>query len=152
MGVGFFAVLPMASPASSLSRPALRARDALALKHMPLADAIASATADRFFPLVERDDLLQVAREALVLPLPAAEPLMQHQLRDLVRLVRISRCEHEKGTFPLGHASLDAPAAGEHSLLDQLEAPAAELASGSGAEGLALEQPHRYAFAEAKQI
>ncbi len=32
VGVGFFAVLPMASPASSLSRSALRARDALLLK------------------------------------------------------------------------------------------------------------------------
>jgi hypothetical protein len=41
------------SPAPS--RSALRARDALVLKHLPLADAIASATARRLFPLVERE-------------------------------------------------------------------------------------------------
>jgi RNA polymerase sigma-B factor len=138
--VGFFAVLPMASPSSSLSRSALRARNALVLEHLPLADAIASATARSLFPLVEREDLIQVAREALVRSAPrcrAAEPAapylrrcitgaLQHHLRDRVRLVRISRREHEKGTCPLGHASLDAPAAGEHSLLDQLAAPAVE--------------------------
>ncbi len=116
VGVGFFAVLPMASPASSLSRSALKARDALVLEHLPLADAIASATARRQFPLVEREDLIQVAREALVRSAPrcrAGEPAapylrrciagaLQHHLRDRVRLVRISRREHEKGTCPLG--------------------------------------------------
>jgi len=65
--VGFFAVLQVASPASSprrqqqppaLSRSALRARDALVLEHLPLADAIASRTAGRLFPLVEREDLI----------------------------------------------------------------------------------------------
>jgi len=70
VGVGFFAVLPMASPASSLSRSALKARDALVLEHLPLADAIATATARRLFPLVEREDLIQVAREALVRSAP----------------------------------------------------------------------------------
>jgi hypothetical protein len=40
--------------------------------------------------------------------------------------VRISRREHEKGTWPLGHTSLDAPAAAELSLLEQLTAPVAE--------------------------
>ena len=64
MGVGFFAVLPMASPASSLSRSALRARDALVLEHLPLTDAIASTASRRLFPLVELEDLIQVAREA----------------------------------------------------------------------------------------
>ena len=54
--------------------------------------------------------------------------------------MRISRREHEKGTCPLSHISLDAQVDGEHSLLDQLEAPAAELASALGAEELALEQ------------
>ncbi|NBQ21358.1 MAG: hypothetical protein EBU30_06800, partial [Synechococcaceae bacterium WB6_3B_236] len=34
---------------------------------------------------------------------------------------------NEKGTCPLGHISLDAPANGEHSLLNQLAAPAVEL-------------------------
>ena len=154
MGVGFFAVLPMASPASSLSRSALHARDALVLEHLPLADAIASAMARRLFPLVEREDLIQVAREALVRSAPrcrAGEPAapylrrciagaLQHHLRDRVRLVRISRREHEKGTCPLGHASLDSPAAGEHSLLEQLASPEPEWAGGSAADGLALER------------
>jgi len=153
----------MASPASSsrrqqqstpLSRSALRARNALVLEHLPLADALASAAARRLFPLVEREDLIQVAREALVRSAPrcrAAEPAapylrrcitgaLQHHLRDRVRLVRISRREHEKGTCPLGHASLDAPTAGKHSLLDQLASPEPECAGGSAADGLALER------------
>ena len=152
VGVGFFAVPPMASPASSLSRSGLKARDALVLEHLPLADAIASATARRLFPLVEREDLIQVAREALVRSAArcrAAEPpapylrrcingALQHHLRDRVRLVRVSRREHEKGTCPLGHASLDAAAAGEHSLLDQLASPEPEWAGSSAADGLAL--------------
>jgi hypothetical protein len=76
LGVGFSAVLPMSSPASSLRRrqqdspalrcSALRGRDDLVLEHLPLADALASAAARRLFPLVEREDLIQVAREALV--------------------------------------------------------------------------------------
>ncbi len=49
-----------------LSRSALRALNALVLEHLPLADALASAAARRLFPLVEGDDLIQVAREALV--------------------------------------------------------------------------------------
>ncbi len=52
----------MASIASCLSRSAIKASDALVLEHLPLADAIASAMARRLFPLVERDDLIQVAR------------------------------------------------------------------------------------------
>lgn len=153
----------MASTASSLcrrqqspalSRSALRARDALVLEHLPLADAIASAAARGLFPLVEREDLMQVAREALLRSVPrckAGEPVepylrrcitgaLQHHLRDRVRLVRISRRQHEKGTCPLGHVSLDGQVDGEHSFLDQLEAPAAELASVGGADELALEQ------------
>jgi DNA-directed RNA polymerase specialized sigma24 family protein len=132
----------MTSPASSprrqqqsqpLGRSGLRARNALVLEHLPLADAIASATARRLFPLVEREELIQVAREALVRSAPccrAGEPAapylrrcitgaLQHHLRDRVRLVRISRREHEKCTWPLGHTSLDAPAAGESSLVEQ---------------------------------
>lgn len=142
VGVGFSAVPQMASPASSsrreqpmpLNSSALRARYALVLEHLPLADAIASATALRLFPLVEREDLIQVAREALVrsaLRCIAGEPAgpylrrsitgaQQHHLRDRVRLVRVSRREHEKGTCPLGHRSIDGPAAGESSLLEQL--------------------------------
>ncbi|MCP9822922.1 sigma-70 family RNA polymerase sigma factor [Cyanobium sp. L1E-Cus] len=154
----------MASTASSLcrrkqqppalSRSGLKARDALVLDHLPLADAIALATARRLFPLVEREDLIQVAREALVRSAPrcrAGEPAgpylrrcitgaLQHHLRDRVRLVRISRREHEKGTYPLGHISLDATANGEPCLLDELAAPEAEPAISEAVNGLALEQ------------
>jgi DNA-directed RNA polymerase specialized sigma24 family protein len=136
------------------SRSALRARDALVLEHLLLADAIASATARRLFPLVEREDLIQVAREALVRSAPrcrageSAVPYLrrcisgalQHHLRDRVRLVRISRREHEKGTWPLGHTSLDAPAAGELSLLEQLVAPVAEPTLEASLTGRALEK------------
>lgn len=162
-GWGSPAVPQVASPASSsrrqqqstpLSRSALRARNALVLEHLPLADALASAAARRLFPLVEREDLIQVAREALVRSAPrcrAGEPpapylrrcitgALQHHLRDRVRLVRISRREHEKGTCPLGHTSLDAPAAGESSLLEQLAAPAAEPSLEASLSGPALEQ------------
>ena len=163
VGVGFCAVPQLASPASSsrrqqpstpLSRSALRARDALVLEHLPLADALASAAARRLFPLVEREDLIQVAREALVRSAPrcrAGEPAwpylrrciaggLQHHLRDRVRLVRFSRREHEKGTWPLGHTSLDAPFAGESSLLEQLAAPVAEPTLEASLTGPALEQ------------
>lgn len=140
--------------AKPLSRSGLKARDALVLELLPLADALASATARRLFPLVEREDLIQVAREALVRSAtrcregePAGPYLrrciagaLQHHLRDRVRLVRISRREHEKGTCPLGHTSLDAPAAGEYSLLDQLAAPAAAPSLEPSLAGPALEQ------------
>ncbi len=46
----------------AFSRSALRVRDALVLEHLPLADALASAAARCLFPLVERKDLIQVAR------------------------------------------------------------------------------------------
>ena len=161
--MGFSAVPQVASPASSsrcqaqstpVSLSALRARDALVLEHLPLADALASAAARCLFPLVEREDLIQVAREALVRSAPrcrAGEPAgpylrrcitgaLQHHLRDRVRLVRISRREHEKGTCPLGHISLDATADGEQCLLEQLAAPAAEPSLDPSLTGSALEQ------------
>ena len=91
--------------ASALQAGSLAARNALVLRHLPLAVAerfrgavvIASAAARRFFPLVERDDLIQVAREALLRSVPRcmpgepAEPYLrrcitgtlQHHLRDL---------------------------------------------------------------------
>jgi RNA polymerase sigma factor (sigma-70 family) len=163
VGVGFSAVPQMASPLSpsrrkqqspALSRSALKARDALVLEHLPLADAIASATARRLFPLVEREDLIQVAREALVRSAPqcrAGEPAepylrrcisgaLQHHLRDRVRLVRVPRRLHEQGQCPLGHSSLDASADGEPCMLDQLAAPEAEPAISEAVNGLALEQ------------
>ncbi len=162
MGVGFSAVPQVASPASSrrrqqspaLSRSALKARDLLLLEHLPLADAIASATAQRLFPLVEREDVIQVAREALVcsaLRCRAGEPpapylrrcitgALQHHLRDRVRLVRIPHRLHEQGQCPLGHFSLDASADVEPCLLDQLASPEPEPASSSAEQQLALEQ------------
>ena len=163
LGVGFSAVPSMASllslsrrrqQAAALSRSALRARDALVLEHLSLADAIASATARRLFPLVEREDLIQVAREALVRSAPrcrSGEPAapylrrcisgaLQHHLRDRVRLVRISRREHEKRTCPLAHFSLDSSADGQQSLLDQLASPEPELLCRDVADPMALEQ------------
>ena len=121
----------MASPTSSLSRSALRARDALVLQHLHLADAIASAAAHRLFPLVERDDLLQVARESLVRSAPRcrdgkpAEPYLRrciqgalhHHLRDRVRLMRVPRSLHEQSQCPLRHFSLDASVDTEPCLL-----------------------------------
>jgi len=65
---------------------------------------------------------------------------LQHHLRDRVRLVRISRREHEKSSCPLGHTSLDAPVAGEHSLLEQLAAPVVEPTLEACLTGPALEQ------------
>ena len=105
----------------ALSRSALKARDALVLEHLPLADALASAAARRLFPLVEREDLIQVAREALVRSAPrcrAGEPpapylrrcitgALQHHLRDRVRLVRISRREHVSGENEVGRGRVD---------------------------------------------
>lgn len=163
MGVGFSAVPKMASPPSSsrrrqpgaaLSRSALHARDALVLEHLRLADAIASAMARRLFPLVEREDLIQVAREALVRSVPrcrSGEPAapylrrcisgaLQHHLRDRVRLVRVPRRLHEQGQCPLRHLSLDASVDGEPCLLDQLAAPEAAPAISEAIHGLALEQ------------
>ena len=164
LGVGFSAVLQVASPLSPsrrhkqqskvLSRSALKARNALVLEHLPLADAIASATARRLFPLVEREDLIQVAREALVRSVPrcrAGEPpapylrrcitgALQHHLRDRVRLVRIPHRLHEQGQCPLGHFSLDASTDGEPCLLDQLVSPEPEPASSEAEQQLALEQ------------
>ncbi|WP_255001461.1 sigma-70 family RNA polymerase sigma factor [Cyanobium sp. Alchichica 3B3-8F6] len=163
LGVGFSAVPQMASPlspsrrkqqAKALSRSALKARNALVLEHLPLADAIAAKVAWRFFPLVDREDLIQVAREALLFSSPscrAGEPAapylrrcisgaLQHHLRDRVRLVRVPRQVHEAGHCPLGHSSLDAQADGEPCLLDQLAAPEPEAPDGNGADGLALEQ------------
>jgi len=124
------------------------------LEHLPLADAIASATAGRLFPLVEREDLIQLAREALVrsvLRCRAGEPAgpylrrcitgaLQHHLRDRVRLVRVPRRLHEQGHCPLGHFSLDAKAEGEPCLLDQLASPEPEPASSEAEQQLALEQ------------
>jgi RNA polymerase sigma factor (sigma-70 family) len=153
----------MASPLSpsrrrqqppALSRSALRARDALVLEHLSLADALATSAARRLFPLVEREDLIQVAREALVRSAPrlrAGEPpapylrrcitgALQHHLRDRVRLVRIPHRLHEQGQCPLGHFSLDAHADGEPCLLVQLVSSEPELSASEAEQELVLEQ------------
>jgi RNA polymerase sigma-B factor len=149
-------------PAAALSRAALKACDALVLEHLPLAVAerfreavaIASATVRRLFPLVEREDLIQVARVALVRSAPRcragepAEPFrrrciqgaLQHHLRNRMRLVRVPRRLHKQGQCPLGHISLDASVDGVACLLDQLAAPEAEPASSEAIDGMALEQ------------
>ena len=120
--------------------------------HRLAADIGASAVARRFFPLVEREDLVQVAREALlrsVLRCKAGEPAepylrccisgaLKHHLRDRVRLVRVPKRVHEAGDCPLGHCSLDASFDGEPCLLDQLASPEQEAAG--PADDLALEQ------------
>jgi DNA-directed RNA polymerase specialized sigma24 family protein len=116
-------------------------------------EIIAFVMARRLSPLVERENLIQVARQALVrsaLRCRACEPAgpylrrcitgaLQHHLRDRVRLVRVSRLEHENGTWPLGHTSLDVPAAGESYLLEQLAAPAVEPTLEASLIGPALE-------------
>ena len=103
---------------------------------------------------MEREDLIQVARKALVWSAPrclSGEPAelylrrcisgaLQDNLRDRVRLVRISRREHEKGTCPLGRFSLDGTSDGEPCMIDQLAASEAELSCGEAVNGLALEQ------------
>ncbi len=58
LGVGLFTVLPTASPAYSLRHSALRARDALMLQHLPLANAISYVMARRLFSLVVQEDLI----------------------------------------------------------------------------------------------
>ncbi len=137
-----------------MSCSAHRDSDELVLEHLPLADSIATAMARRLFPLVEREDLIQVAREALVRSAPrckAGEPAepylrrcisgaLQHHLRDRVRLVRIPHRLHEQGQFPLGHSSLDAHADGEPSPLDQLASPEPERSGQEAIHGLELEQ------------
>ena len=140
--------------AAPLSRSALRARDALVLEHLSLADAVASAVARRFFPLVEREDLIKVAREALlrsVLRCKAGEPAepylrrcisgaLQHHLRDRVRLVRIPRRLHEQGQCPSGHISLDGPTddLALEQLVDQMPAAQAKALRPTVLEGLSL--------------
>lgn len=124
---------------SASRRSALRQRDALVLAHLPLADGQAGLLYRRIRGLVERDDLMQLAREALVraaarldLSQPP-EPYLKrcirgallHYLRDQVRLVRIPRRLHESGTVPFVHSSLDRPHPDGGSWLEHLPADAA---------------------------
>ncbi|MFM7640992.1 MAG: sigma-70 family RNA polymerase sigma factor [Cyanobium sp.] len=117
----------------------MAARDRIARRYLRDADALADAMARRLAGLhVDRDDLRQEARLALVLAAarvqPGADPLpylrrtiagaLRRYLRDRFRLVRVSRRTHEAGGVPLGHASLDAPIReGGPCPLDLLAAP-----------------------------
>lgn len=98
-------------------------RDTLVRRFLPLADALARRHHRRCSDLLERDDLIQVARLALV---QAASRItdettapaylkrcitgaLGHHLRDLGHLVRLpARQQH---ALPWRHLSLDAPAA-----------------------------------------
>jgi RNA polymerase sigma factor (sigma-70 family) len=127
--------------AAPLSRSALRARDALALEHLSLADAVASGVARRFFPLVEREDLIQVAREALlrsVLRCKAGEPAepylrrcisgaLQHHLRDQLA------APEQEAAGPADDLALE-------QLVDQLPAPQATALRLTILDGLSLRQ------------
>jgi len=113
-------------------------RDALVLAHLAQADAIAMRWARCYAPLLEKDDLIQIAREALVRAAERCDPdrpaapylnscirgALHHHLRDGARLVRVPRPVHERGHVPLSHQSLDAPHPHGGSWLDQQPQPA----------------------------
>lgn len=95
-------------------------RDALIRDNLPLADRLGASAARRLHPLAEADDLIQEARLALVLaagrcddrdPIPyliaTIKGALQHYVRDKIRMVRVSRREHEKHRPPFSHGSLD---------------------------------------------
>jgi len=120
---------------------ALAARDRIARRFMPEADALAGAMARRLRGLADLDDLKQEARIALLIAAarvtPGIDPLpylrrsiagaLRRYVRDRVRLVRVPRRAHEAGGYPLGHASLDAPLGDSTlTLLDVLAAPEPE--------------------------
>jgi len=126
----------MAPRSQQQHRPYAR-RDAIALAHLSLADQIASAAARRFRGLLDRDDLIQIAREALLHSAACCDAnrppqpylrrcitgAIQRHIRDGVRLVRISRRAHEQhpGHWPLSHLSLDIPhPSGQGSWLEHL--------------------------------
>jgi RNA polymerase sigma factor (sigma-70 family) len=115
----------------------LQRRNALIHRFLPLADALARRHHRRYGDLLERDDLIQVARLSLVqaasrITSEATAPAylkrcvtgaLAHHLRDRSRLVRLpARQQHG---VPWGHLSLDAPitGGGSPSLVDQLPAP-----------------------------
>jgi RNA polymerase sigma-B factor len=109
-------------------------RDSLVHAHLGLADALASGFARRYASLLERDDLIQVARLELVRaaercigdrPVPylrsCINGALKHHLRDRALLVRrpaSARCETS-----WSHSSLDTPNAEGYCLLDQIPAP-----------------------------
>lgn len=112
-------------------------RDALVLRHLALADRLGVAMARRFHPVVEKDDLMQVAREALLRAALRCRPgdppapylrrciqgALQHYLRDQARLVRVPRREHERRRRGFDHVSLDVAHRDGGSWLEQLPDP-----------------------------
>lgn len=108
-------------------------------QHLPLADRIAASFHRRYAELVELDDLCQEARLELVRATaraqgPRPEPFLQrciagalrHHLRDRALLVRLPA--KRRDAAPWQHVSLDAPAPGEESALEQLFTPAEPMA------------------------
>lgn len=145
--------------ASSTTTHPLQKRDALITRFLPLADMLARRFYFRFRGLLERDDLIQVARLALVQAAVrvndegTAESYLRrcingglsHHLRDRSLLVRLP--VRERATAPWRHVSLDAPVrergtSADHSndsglcWLDLLPAPdtGATLDTASGSE------------------
>jgi RNA polymerase sigma-B factor len=130
-------------------------RDSLVHAHLGLADAIAGSFARRYVSLLERDDLVQVARLELVRaaercvgdhPVPylraCINGTLKHHLRDRALLVR--RPASARGDAPWGHLSLDATTPEGWCLLDQLPAPDAdspEVVSDHGLEELVEQLP-----------
>jgi len=103
------------------STSTIQRRDALVRRFLPLVDALARRHHNRFSDLLERDDLIQVARLALV---QAAARITEertapaylkrcitgalaHHLRDRSRLVRLPA--RRQSSWPWRHLSLDAP-------------------------------------------
>lgn len=96
--------------------------DQLIIENLPLADRLGASAARRLCGLAEKDDLIQEARMALVLAarkcdeqreptayiIASIRGAIQHYVRDKVRMVRVSRREHEKSRPPFAHTSLDA--------------------------------------------
>ena len=128
---------------SALERPAAHSRrDAVVREFLPLADALARRFQQRFAGLIELDDARQVARYELIRATAYLKPgccttaaflkrrihgALQHDLRNHVRLVRVSRREQEKGLHPWGHQSLEA----EGMRVDEVFSAAVAVALGS---------------------
>ncbi len=130
-------------------------RDTCVRRFLPLADAIARRIHRRYSDLLDRDDLIQAARLALVqaaarvnnkTTAPAylkrcITGALAHHLRDRAHLVRLpARQQH---ALPWGHLSLDEPAATDGSdsglsRLDLLVSPPASPAD--AADSLLVEQ------------
>jgi RNA polymerase sigma factor (sigma-70 family) len=134
-------------------KPTLSRRDSLVHAHLGLADAIAGSFARRYVSLLERDDLIQVARLELVRaaercvgdhPIPYLKTCingaLKHHLRDKALMVR--RPVSARGDSPWGHLSLDALNPDGQCLLELIPASDADSPEAALDHGLAklLEQ------------